>query len=444
MPEPKIYLKKIRLLSRALFVSGLLNIGVLAFLSYWIVRERPPTPYFELKPATIDQQQKPLADNRGTSEVILGLKSLPFGKLVSKLNSSVLVENGFTERDLALGCLVTFQYFDLERALPESKQKRQLSFVGRNGEAKTIHVFPGLTDQQFNVISRFARTEQWPLTSEGVFLLLQKQEKAQNIDSSLAEAFILTPDFATIELLFNRDVRKQRLLEMILEGNWASFKQFVDQQRQLNDVSTARRQKFLLDYIKLGSETAAYLLLETDGEFATKKLDDSQAIAVLQLLSAKTVESERFAISMLTSPRSTSVQQQASLRLYEYAGEPIPKDWNYETSLARFGPEKLPPAPPVILKPPVAIAKVEKPAVKAPVVSRPIAQAVPQKTPPPKVATAAKPAPKKADACRLYIVQEGDSLWKISRRFGVDMEVLKKKNRLQSTSIKPGTVLKIP
>jgi LysM repeat protein len=45
---------------------------------------------------------------------------------------------------------------------------------------------------------------------------------------------------------------------------------------------------------------------------------------------------------------------------------------------------------------------------------------------------------------RLYIVQEGDSLWKISRRFGVDMEVIKRANELQSNAIQPGTMLKIP
>lgn len=439
MADSSFYLKKIRRLSQALFVSGILNIGVLALFSYWVVYERPPTPYFELKPATSAQQQRPLADNRGASEVIRGLKGLTFGQLVSKLNSSVLVENGYTERDLALASLVGFQYFDLERALPEQKQTRQLSFKGRNGEEKVLTVYPGLTDQQYNVISRFAKTEQWPLTAEGLFLLLQKQKKTQNIDPSLAEAFILTPEFSTLELLFSRNgtgVRKQRLLEIMLEGNWASLRQFVDQQRQLNDLSAARRQKFLLDYIKLGSETAAYLLLETELEFATKKLDDAQVIAILQLLSAKTVESERFAISMLTSPRSTSVLQQASLRLYEYAGESIPKDWNYESSLSRFAPDKLPPAPPVVVPKPVVVAK---PVAKGPV----IAQAAPQKPSPQKPATA-KPNKKPAEACRLYIVQEGDSLWKISRRFGVDMEVLKKKNRLQSNSIKPGTVLKIP
>ncbi len=42
-----------------------------------------------------------------------------------------------------------------------------------------------------------------------------------------------------------------------------------------------------------------------------------------------------------------------------------------------------------------------------------------------------------------YIVQEGDNLWKISRRFRVDVEKIKKQNRLQSDTLKPGTSLRL-
>jgi LysM repeat protein len=43
----------------------------------------------------------------------------------------------------------------------------------------------------------------------------------------------------------------------------------------------------------------------------------------------------------------------------------------------------------------------------------------------------------------VYIVQEGDNLWKISRRFRVDVEKIKKQNRLQSDTLKPGTSLRL-
>lgn len=68
--------------------------------------------------------------------------------------------------------------------------------------------------------------------------------------------------------------------------------------------------------------------------------------------------------------------------------------------------------------------------------------------PQPVVPVVAKPEiavkPPKSPQYRLYIVQEGDSLWKISRRFGVDMEAIKEQNRIGSSDLKPGTVLKIP
>jgi len=41
----------------------------------------------------------------------------------------------------------------------------------------------------------------------------------------------------------------------------------------------------------------------------------------------------------------------------------------------------------------------------------------------------------------IYVVQEGDNLWKISRRFKVDIDKIKKQNRLESDTLKPGTSL---
>ena len=45
---------------------------------------------------------------------------------------------------------------------------------------------------------------------------------------------------------------------------------------------------------------------------------------------------------------------------------------------------------------------------------------------------------------RSYIVQQGDSLWKISREFDVKIEVLRTLNSLESDNLKPGTKLTLP
>jgi len=44
----------------------------------------------------------------------------------------------------------------------------------------------------------------------------------------------------------------------------------------------------------------------------------------------------------------------------------------------------------------------------------------------------------------LYMVQEGDSLWKISRHYHVELDDLKRLNHLDSDNIRPGKILKIP
>lgn len=460
--DPESFFKKVRQLTQALMLSGLVNIGLISFLIYWMMHERPPAPYCELKPATEQQLQLPLANVFNCGAVISRFHQLSYDQLIHQLESTHMVENGYTERDLALSCLVAFHHFDLRRALPGEAQPKQQRLLLWKASTQTdsipLVIYPGLSDLQFETLIRFARTEKWAMTPKGLFLSLQGQKSKMNIDVSLAEAFMLTPEFTTVEVLFSRiqpPILKQELLELILEGSWSLLNQFVTQQRRVHDLSDARRQKFLLDYVKASSMTAAYLLLKLDKDFAIKKLDDNQVIAVLQLLSQKTQESERFALEMLTSPRSTSVWQQASLRLYEYAGEQIPADWTYQTSLLRFASHKLiaqaSPQPkvqpietavstaaPSTSKTPAAVAIAAKPTAKVDTGTK--------LAPPKEASQKGSPAPAQPakKPCRLYIVQEGDSLWKISRRFAVDMEVLKEQNQLQSNAIKPGFVLKIP
>ena len=44
----------------------------------------------------------------------------------------------------------------------------------------------------------------------------------------------------------------------------------------------------------------------------------------------------------------------------------------------------------------------------------------------------------------VYVVQEGDSLWRIAQRAGVKVDEIKKLNGLKSDALKKGTVLKLP
>lgn len=468
-------LSQIRKLTTTLMISGALNIILLMVFFYWTFKETIPTPYFELKPANKQEQQLPLALDHSNSDVIRYLRILPMERLITRLNQTQLIENGFTLRDLTLAILVDTHHFDLTRALmgfslPE--QKRTIIYgKRRNGQDAELTIYPGLSDKQFQAIINYATTERWPLTSQGLFLALRKQKST---NSSLVDAFYMTPEFLTVEMLFSRaeiPVDKKELLQTVIEGDWAILTAFVEQQRMHQDLSAARRQRFLLDYIQQKSKSAALLMLKTDEAVAVRKLDDMQVIAILNLLSEKKPESEKFAISLLTSPRSDAVWKAAAERLYAYAGEAMPEKYHHHAALSRFvsssssiiiasdassqvAPSFVSPAAPrkLLTAPSLEVVpkgeQVSKMSAKVKPVSnvsrnnhlnRPTVHNI---LPP--TMRAHEQASRSVKRERFYVVQEGDSLWKISKRFNVDIDQIRANNRLDSDFLKPGRPLVIP
>lgn len=424
-------LKRIHRLTQALLLSGALNIALLAFFFYWLVRDIPPRPYFESKPAEKEQQEVPLAIDRSNAEMVRSFKAIPFQQLIAQLTNTQQVENGFSKRDLALAALVAFHQFDLSRALlglPQPAQQRSIPISRtHSGEINEVTLYPGLTENQFEAIVHFANTEKWPLTSKGLFQQLRKQAGQQ--DPSLADAFYLTPEFLAVEMLFSRSevpVEKGELLTLLCQGDWSMISSFSEHQRIAQDLSPARRQRFLLDYLERESRAAAYLLLKTDKLFASKKLNDPHVLAILKLLVEKTPDAESYSLAMLTSPRSDQVWQIAAMRLYEYAGEPIPEKSLHHAALLRFVPQAVSG---------VKVVSKELPQNEI-VVSPKMETAEPTKE---------KIKPRtRAKKSRVYVVQEGDSLWKIARRYRVDIDALKAYNQLDSDFLKPGTSIKIP
>lgn len=461
-------LSQIRKLTMALIISVALNIILVVLFFYWTIKDTTPKPYFELRPANKEEQQLPLAMDHSNSDVIRYLRLLPMERLIARLNQTQLIENGYTLRDLALACLVDVHHFDLERALkgyPQPDQKRNIIYgKRRNGKDAELTIYAGLSDKHFQAIIDFATTERWPLTSQGLFLALRKQ-KADHL--SLTDAFFMTPEFLSVEMLFGRSdvpVEKIELLQMILQGDWTMLSTFVEQQKVHQDLSAARRQRFLLDYIQHQSPAAALLMLKTDEAVAVRKLDDHQVIGILRLLENKSPEGEKFAISLLTSPRSDNVWKAAAQRLYAYAGEPMPEKYHHHAALSRFVSNS---AVMVISDPSISNAiTAPLPTTKKLFVSTPpTAEQNPKpssrvkntssiQTPPnikmsvhnilpPAMRTQAQAArPTRRE--RFYVVQEGDSLWKIAKRFNVDVEQIKANNRLDSDFLKPGRPLVIP
>ena len=127
-------------------------------------------------------------------------------------------------------------------------------------------------------------------------------------EPSLIDAFCLTPEFVAVETLFSRadlPVSKKELIAMLKEGDWKMLHTFSEQQQMSQDLSPSRRQRFLLDYIVHQSSTAANLLLQQDGAFAAKQLDDPMVVTLLKALTTKTPEAEKYALEMLPARAAT-------------------------------------------------------------------------------------------------------------------------------------------
>lgn len=428
LSDPATNLRK---LTRALIISGGINVFFVTFFIYWVFIERPPVPYYELKPAEKKEEQAPLAMNQGNAELLRRFRNFSREQLVAKLSDTQWVENGYTQRDLALACLVQNFYFDLPKALQQdlnTLQKRTLAY-GRfqNGTLAEVLLFPGLNDGQYQKILEFAFKEKWPLTPQGLFLEVKKAiSNKESPDPTLIDAFSLTPEYLATELLFNRSsapLEKSEIILILSQGTWEMLSAFTESQRAVQDLSEARRQKFLVDWIDQGSRAAAYVLLKTDGRFAATKLDDAHVLNLLGLLKEKTDLAQMYALAVLKSPRGDAVLKVAAQRLYEYAGEQPPEQ-PLHSALVRFVPT-------------VSSSSASSKPKSSPIGIPPIQ---------PKPMAAKSKNQQKAQSCtfRYYVVQEGDSLWKISRMYKADLESIKKINQLQSDFLKPGTTLKIP
>lgn len=318
--------KKMRGLTIALVFSGALNIGLITNGVFTQDRSSDVS----IRPSNFDR----LTPEMRLERAIVQMEKLSFHELVSYLTNKEAVDEGYLKRDLSLACLVAFHHFHIEKALnfaPIQRREVQLN------EKSRLELFPGLTDLEYEGIIRFAYEEKWPLTSEGLFKLLKKWPEAK--DESLVQAFLVTPEFHSLAMLFQKSDAPQlvgSLIHLISEGSWEILDQFTKQQAQLFDLSIERRRTLLLSYLAIGSKTAAQILLNTDFAFVSKRLEDKGIIGLLSLLSEKSPEAEKLCLEILRSPRSDAVWSTAASNLYIYAGETPPSSMNHQEVIARF------------------------------------------------------------------------------------------------------------
>ncbi|HEX2580037.1 MAG TPA: LysM peptidoglycan-binding domain-containing protein [Rhabdochlamydiaceae bacterium] len=410
-PLQEQWAKKGRFLTQALIFSGALNIGLLTSFFYLIAREKKEAVAFELQPVSLAfQAQKQLTN----AETVADFATMSYAQLVELLGNQESIEAGYTKRDLALASLAAFHFIDLEKALHGSSlQRRILSYQRKDGpEQVDITVYPGLTEDQFQGIVHFIKTEKFPFTTKGLFFEL-KQTKIPR-EPSLLEAFSLTPEFTTMMTLFNRagvPLPSEYVIEVIAQGEWSILEQFAQEQKLSQDLSPLRLKNLLSTYVRSRSVLAAKILLEWDRDFILKKFEDPDLMAFLDLFPMKTGALETFLKEIITSPRSDAVWKKAAEKLYAFAEIPCPDPYDHQITLQTFAKDRM-----VLFSSPVS----------PPATHEPVAALVP---------------PMKG---KRHTVQSGENLWKIARKYKVSIDALKKANRLETDKLRPGKELVIP
>lgn len=400
--------KKSRFLTQLLIWSGALNIGLLSSLTYLVLRDRPESIAFDLKPATISKTVQ-----TSNQEMLGSFATLSWAELTSFLENTDLVEDGYKKRDLALATLVAFHGLDIERALQGSWiQRRVIALTRKEGpEEITLTLYPGLTEDQFSAIQRFIKTEKFPYTAMGLFYEIQHAAKPR--DPALLEAFYLTPEFNAVQTLCQRTgihLPKEFLIEMLAQGNWKTLHQFAVEQKEAMDLTPDRLKQFLTNYIRSRSTLAAKILLQWDRDFIVKRLDDRELISFIDLFKEPAPALESLLKELITSPRSDKVWRKAAEGLYSFSAQPMPEPYDHQMTLSTFAGIQIP--------------------------LNPISSPPPLASPPP-------PSPIKKEPIQ-HTIAYGENLWKIARKYKVSIEAIKKANHLETDKLREGRKLIIP
>ncbi len=383
------WIRKFRILTICLIFSVAINIGALAIGIAYLVQDQNDALSY---PAPVSRMAG-ASEETTKQKILLHYSRLSFRELAALLTNTDFVEEGYRKRDLALSILVSKHFFHLEKALGAALSQKRVFEV----EGTPFPLFPGLTDDQFQAIVRFAYLEKWPLTGQGLFALLQKNKRPQ--EASLAQAFSLTPEFYALSALFQKGQSQADLIDLAVEGTWPMLESLLLEQSQMLDLSVEKRRRLLLSYLALQSKAAARLLIQTDFDFALKRLEDKGILDLLLCIEKADAPPFRaFCLELLKSSRSDPIWHKSAELLYRAEGAEAPQPFDRCAVLARFGLGAAPPPP-----------------------SQPIAQLK-----------------------RHHTVQEGENLWKIARQYKVTVDQIVHLNGLEKETIRPGMILQMP
>jgi hypothetical protein len=389
------WLKKNRLLTKILLISVSLNIGLITKVFF----------ISESKLSAFEAKTKTILVDKTNGEILSSYFKMALPDLLLELKDKTFLQDGYTKRDLALSCLVNYHYINLEKAIPgKILQKRKLTFYhNEGGESFQITVFPNLDDLDFQLVEKFLKEEKWPFTSEGLFLELKKEFK--NEDSLLRAAFFASKEFyflySNLKRL-NEGVSKESILNFLLQGSFTDLSDWYS--RAISNEDNLMNIRLFFDtYIKIGSTRAAELWVMLDSEYILRKLTDLELNSIIQLIEKEDLSTNIFLRQILCSVRSDEVRKSAALKLFKFCKEQVPEPYDHELALRRFLPK--------FFSSQERSVKVEKP---------------------------------QAQILKKHVVLEGDSLWKISKKYGVAIEEIRRVNQLQKDKLKPGQEIIIP
>lgn len=334
-----------------------------------------------------------------------------FDELVSDLKDDTLIYDGYKIRDFALSCLVHFHYFDLEKAIGKACQEiRKMSFMNQvGGEVFTIDLFPELEAFHFDLIEQFIKSTSWPLTNAGLYVELKSRK---DVPQSLKETMFALKPFQKITHAFYRysgdvtpgGITHDDILALLLDGDIDLFTKVCE----TIECTPESIREMLLSYLHVGSKKAVELLLIYDADHVLHKLDDVDLKQMVALVQERSFVNFLFLKKLLCTFRSDALKKMAGMKLYELEGESIPEVYDHEVALKRFIPFLFNASKEEVLPP-----KKKEPTIF------------------------------KAEQ-KVHIVQEGESLWRLSKQYDVDLEELKTVNGIADNSLWVGQRLRIP
>lgn len=298
-----------------LIISGTFNVGLIATLGYFAIRDKQTFKNYDLRPIETHYGRASLS--RTNEEELASLSLYSFDDLVRTLSDATPVEEGYTRRDLALTWLVSTHYFDIERALPYLDiTPKQAVFTGECGEPLTLYFYPNLSNDSFSVLRHFAKKEKFPITTRGLYERLLVTP-TQPIKKALMRTF----PYQAIEATFARTgdaIDSEKIFELILEGGWNTLQTASEIVRTAAQIDLETKRHILTLYLSSGSALAAEILLTQDFTYAVKRLTNPQMKMLVDLV-PETSPHRKTLLSALENslrPDTLITQQTSTLRTH--------------------------------------------------------------------------------------------------------------------------------